>query len=173
MPTLQSYRLETGILFYACADQKSVDWLIAALHGFQIGEGARLKAMDAKHLPKPVKMALRKKDEVATGPEEFLIWIKSLNPGLHREDWSVLDSKDEPTGRRPVILVDQDSDKTTKRTSYKMYMGLSEGTFKVLSDPGAELKGQGHQGGGWWWWWWWWRRQHWDKGKRGWRQHRH
>ena len=70
------YRLERGIIFYACADQKSVDWLIAALHGFQIREGARLKAIQSKHLPKPIKMALRTKDKVTTGPEELLKWIK-------------------------------------------------------------------------------------------------
>jgi hypothetical protein len=81
-PLLPSYRLETGILFYVCAGQWSVDWLIAAPHGFQIREGVRLKASDANHLPKPVKMALRMGDEVSAGPEELLKWIKSLNPGL-------------------------------------------------------------------------------------------
>jgi hypothetical protein len=83
---LRSYRLEKGIIFYACANQRSVHWLIAALHGFQIREGARLKATDTKHLPKPIKMALRQKDKVATGPEELLKWIKSLNLGLHMEN---------------------------------------------------------------------------------------
>jgi hypothetical protein len=71
-PLLRSHRLERDIIFYACADQRSVDWLIAALHGFQIREGARLKATDGKHLPKPFMMALRMKDKVATGPEELL-----------------------------------------------------------------------------------------------------
>jgi hypothetical protein len=78
-------RLERGTIFYACADQRSVDWFITALHGFQITMETRLKATDTKHLPKPVKMALRTKDKVAAGPEELLKWIKSLNPGLHGE----------------------------------------------------------------------------------------
>jgi hypothetical protein len=103
-PLLRSYSLERGISFYACADQRSVDWLIAVLHGFQIREGARLKETDAKHFPKPVKMALRTKDKVATGPEEILRWIKSLNPRLHMENWRVLNSKSEPTGRRVILL---------------------------------------------------------------------
>jgi hypothetical protein len=65
-------------------------WLIAALHGFQIREGAGLKVTDAKHLPKPVKMALKMKNKVVTGHEELLKWIKSLNLGLHTEDWTFL-----------------------------------------------------------------------------------
>jgi hypothetical protein len=104
-------------------------------------EGARLKAIYAKHLPKPVKMALRTKDKVATGPEELLKWIKSLNPGLHTENWRVLDSKDEPIGRGLILLVDWDTAKIIKRTSYKIFMGLSEGTFKVLSYPKGEIRG--------------------------------
>jgi hypothetical protein len=138
--------LETGTIFYACADQRSVYWLIAALHGYQIREGARLKATDAKHLPKPVKMALRTKDKVATGPEDLLKWIKSLNLGLHTENWRVLDSKDEPTGRRISLLVNRDTALIIKRTGYKIFTGLSEGTFKVLSDPEAELRGRASRG---------------------------
>jgi hypothetical protein len=145
-PLLRSYRLGRGIIFYACADQRSVDWLVTALHGYQIREGARLKAIDAKHLPKPIKMALRTKEKVAKGPEEILEWIKSLNPGLHTENWRVLDSRDEPLGRRLILLVDQDSGKILKGTSYKIYTGLSEGTFKVLSDPEGEIRGRASRG---------------------------
>jgi hypothetical protein len=137
-PLLQSYRLETGTIFYACADQRFVDWLVTALHGFQIREGARLKAIDAKHLPKPIK--------IAAGPEELLKWIKSLNPGLHTEHWRVLDSRDEPLGRRLIHLVDRDSAKIIKGTGYKIFTGLSEGNFKVLSNPEEEIRGQASRG---------------------------
>jgi hypothetical protein len=51
-------------------------------------------------------MALGTKDKVAIGPEELLKWIKSLNPGLHTENWRVLDSRDKPIGRRLILLVD-------------------------------------------------------------------
>ena len=139
-------RLERGTVLYACADQRSVNWLVTGLYGFHIREGARLKAIDAKHLPKPIKMALRTKDKVATGPEELLKWIKSLNPGLHMENWRVLDSRNEPFGRRLILLVDRDSAKIIKGTGYKIFTGLSEGTFKVLSDPEEEIRGQASRG---------------------------
>jgi hypothetical protein len=63
-PLLRYYRLERDVLFYVCDHQRSVDRLIAALHGFKIRDGARLKATDAKHLPKPVTMALRMAESV-------------------------------------------------------------------------------------------------------------
>ena len=129
-PLLRSYRLERGIIFYACADQKSVDWHIAALHEFQIREGARRKAIDAMHLSKPVKRALRTKDKAATGPEELPKWIKSLSSGLHTENWRVLNSKNKSTGRRLILSVDRNSAKAIKRTGYKIFTGLSEGVLK-------------------------------------------
>jgi hypothetical protein len=33
-PLFQSYRQKTGVPFYTCADEQSVDWLIAPLHRF-------------------------------------------------------------------------------------------------------------------------------------------
>lgn len=59
------------------ANQQSVDRLTATLARFQIRKGAKQKATDIKHLPIPVKMALRTK-EVFLGPEKLLHWIMSL-----------------------------------------------------------------------------------------------
>jgi hypothetical protein len=139
-------RLERGTVLYACADQRSVNWLVTGLYGFHIREGARLKAIDAKHLPKPIKMALRTNDKVATGTEELLKRIKSLNPGLHKENWRVLDSRDEHFGIRLILLVDRDTAKIIKGTSYKIFTGLSEGTFKLLSNPKEEIRGRAFRG---------------------------
>jgi hypothetical protein len=47
--------------------------------------GARLKATDARNLPKPVKVYLSIRAGVAQNQEEILKWIKNLNPGFHTE----------------------------------------------------------------------------------------
>ena len=91
-------------------------------------------------------MTLRTKDKVVAGPEELRKWIKSLNPGLHMENWRILDSKDESTGKRLILSVDRDSARTIKRTGYKIFMGLSDGTFKVLTNPESELRGRASRG---------------------------
>jgi hypothetical protein len=41
-----------------CADQQSGQWLIQAINGHQLREGTKVKAINVKDLPKPVKMAL-------------------------------------------------------------------------------------------------------------------
>jgi hypothetical protein len=51
-----------------------------------MGSGARLKAKDARNLPKPVKVALRTRDKVAKTQDELLNWIKNINPGLHTKN---------------------------------------------------------------------------------------
>jgi hypothetical protein len=43
--------------------------LTEALNGFQIREKVKLKATDTKHLHKPVKMTLRMRDKLSSGPE--------------------------------------------------------------------------------------------------------
>jgi hypothetical protein len=161
-PLLPSYKLQRDTFPYTYADLRRVDWLIAALHGFQIREGARLEATDAKHLPKPIKMALRTGDEVSTDPEELCKWIKSLNPGPHTDNWRVLNSREEPSSRRHILPVDWGSANTIKRTGYKIFMGLSVGTFRVLSNPEAESGAGWASGGGP-------RCRHWDKEEQGWR----
>jgi len=79
-------------------------WLNAALSRFQIRAGLKMKIL---HVPKPVKMALTTWDTVSLGSEELLQWIESLNLWLHMENWRVLDSKDESTSRRHILLADR------------------------------------------------------------------
>jgi len=63
---------------------------------------------------------------------ELLQWTKSLNPELIlSENWKVLDSK--YIHRRLILLAKEDLANAINTTSYKIYTGLSEDTFKVLS----------------------------------------
>ena len=72
------------------------------------------------------------------------------------ENWKVLNSKNELTERRLILLVDLDSVTAIKRNGCKIFTGLSEGTFKVFSNPKA---GPGPGCG------------HYSKGEAHWRQH--
>jgi hypothetical protein len=70
-----------------CADQQSGQWLIKAIDIYRLESGSRLKATEARNVPKPVKVALRIWERVAQNQEELLKWIKNLNPGFHTEHW--------------------------------------------------------------------------------------
>jgi hypothetical protein len=59
---LNSYRWEGGALIYVCTDQQSGQWFVKASDNHRMRSGARLKATNAKILPKPVEIALRTRD---------------------------------------------------------------------------------------------------------------
>jgi hypothetical protein len=116
---LKSYGLEGGALIYTCADQQSGQWLVKAINHHRLGIGVRLKATDARNLPKPVKVTLRTRDKVAQTQEELLTWIKNLNPGLNTEHWKVLDKQSELKGQRLILHIDQDSLAAITSTGYR------------------------------------------------------
>jgi hypothetical protein len=126
-----------------CADQQSGQWLIKAINNHRLGAGVRLKATDARNLPKPVKVALRTRDKVAQTHDELLKWIRNFNPGLHTEHWRVPDNQSEPKGQRLILLIDWDSLTAIKMTGYKIFTGLSQGIVKVLKDPEAQHQKEG------------------------------
>jgi hypothetical protein len=68
-----------------CVDQQSGQWLIKAIDNHRLESGGRLKATEAKNIPKPVKVALRVKENMVRNQIELLQWIEQLDPGLHTE----------------------------------------------------------------------------------------
>jgi hypothetical protein len=136
LPQLKSYRLEGGALIYISADQQSGQWLSKAINNHRLKTGTMLKVTEARNLPKPVKVTLRVRDNVAQTQDELLQWVKSLNPGLNTEHWKVLDKQSEPKGQR-LMHIDQDSLATIRSTGNTIFTGLSQGTVKVLKDPEA------------------------------------
>jgi hypothetical protein len=94
-----------GALICACADQQSGQWLIKAIDDHRLESGTRLKATDARNLPKSVKVAFRTRDKATQDQEELL----NLNPGLHTENWRVLDKQSESKGQRLILFIDRGS----------------------------------------------------------------
>jgi hypothetical protein len=140
LPHLKSYRLG-GALIYICADQQPGQWLIKATDNHRLGSGAKLKATDARNLPKPIKVAIRVRDKVAQTQDELLRWINNLNPGLHTENRRVLGRQSEPKGQRLFVHIDRDSLVTIQKTGNKIFTGLSQEIVKVLKDPEMQKEG--------------------------------
>jgi hypothetical protein len=118
LPHLKSYtcRLEGGALMYRCADQQSGQWLSKGINNHRLKTGTMLNVTEARNLPKPVKVALRVRDNVAQTQNELLQWVESLNPGLNTEHWKVLDKQSEAKGQRLIMHIDGDSLATIRST---------------------------------------------------------
>jgi hypothetical protein len=108
-----------------------------------LGSGARLKATDARNLPRPVKVALRTREKVVHTQDELQRWIKNLNQRLHTENWRILNKQSGPKGQRIILHIDRDPFLAIKKTGYKIVTGLSQGTVKVLKDPEAQHQKEG------------------------------
>jgi hypothetical protein len=104
------------LYIYVCAHQQSGQRLVRAIDNHRLESGARLKAKDARNLPKPVKVALRMRDKFAQTHDVLLKWNKNLNPGLHTKHWRMLDKQPELKGQKLILLMDQDSLSAIKRT---------------------------------------------------------
>jgi hypothetical protein len=126
LPHLKSYRLKG-------------QWLIKAVDNHRLVTRDRLKVTEASNLPKPVKLALRTKDNVAQTQDELLTWVKNLNPGLNTEHWKVLNRTSEPTSQRLIVHIDRDS-LVAISIGYKIFTGRSQGTVMVLKDPEAQRR---------------------------------
>jgi hypothetical protein len=72
LPHLRYFRLEGGTLTYVYAEQEFAQWLIKATDNHRLALWARLKAMDARKFPRPLKVALRTKDNTVKSSEELL-----------------------------------------------------------------------------------------------------
>jgi hypothetical protein len=123
---------------HICVDEQHGQWLVRATDNHRLGSGARLKATDARNLPKPVKLAPWTWDKVAQTQDEMLKWITNLNPGLHTENWRILDKQSETKGHKLILHRDRDSFVAIKKTGYKIFTGLSQRTVTVLTDPVAQ-----------------------------------
>jgi hypothetical protein len=100
-------------------DQQSGQWLVRATDNHRLGSGAKLKAVDARNLPKPVKVALSTRDRVAHTQDELLRWIRNLNPELHTENWIIMDKQSERKDQTLIVCIDRDSFVAIEKTGYE------------------------------------------------------
>jgi hypothetical protein len=106
---------------YMCADQQSGQWLVRAIDNHRLGSGARPKTTDTGILPKPVKVAIRTRNKDAQTQNELLRWNKDQNPGIHTENWRILDKQSELKGQRLILQIHRGSFLAIKRSGYKIF----------------------------------------------------
>lgn len=135
LPLLRTFSLQDGALIYYCEDQNSCLWLQKCLNGTTIRDNFVLKVMDAKELPKPVKVAFRTRDLTTSDPKVLLRRVQLLNQGLCTEHWKVVNKQTDPTGQRLILLIDQESAAKISEKGLTAYTGVDKGQFKILLDP--------------------------------------
>lgn len=148
-PRFSGVNLKGGFLLASCADQATKDWLVRVVTGSEPWPGAKLSIVDAKDVPKPVRTMVwipGPNEE----PEKVLRRLKTQNPGLLTETWSVVDKKLDPKGQQLILLMGESSWEKIQSLQCRPYLNLSRVLFKRLGknkDRGAEEKMEVDKGG--------------------------
>ncbi|KAK4876021.1 hypothetical protein RN001_012443 [Aquatica leii] len=132
-PKFTECRHRGEALLITCADQVSVDWLRTELGRVAPWKGAKLRFLEAKDLPKPVR-AHAWIPGAHVEPVKILKRIEIQNAGVVTSSWRVVDRKEDPKGQTLIVLMDQTSwDKMGAICNHNPYVNFSRVTFKLIS----------------------------------------
>lgn len=136
-PRFTEARYRAGALHIVCSDAASRGWLGRQLEQAVPWEGARLRLVEAKNLPKPVRAMVW-----IPGPQEepgaIIKRIGRQNP-VDTKRWTVVDRKDDPKGQQLVVLMDQKSwDHLGSVCQHRPYVNLTRIQFKLLGKKQQE-----------------------------------
>jgi hypothetical protein len=133
LPRVTLGNVVAGALHVNCQGRESVTWLRSAIGSEEIA-GLRLRVMDAKDLPKPVKMAWKTKIVGGHDVKLLLRVLQRYNPALHTEEWKVVDTLTSDANTRRIILMDRVSADVIKAAGYHLHTGVDLSSFKLLED---------------------------------------
>ena len=136
-PKFSECRHREGTLRITCADQATKDWLGGLTSQEEPWEGAKLRFVEAKNLPKPVRTMVWVPGPVLE-PEKIISRIAVQNEGICTESWRVVDRKEDSKGQQLVVLMDQTSWDTLGKVDHRPYLNFSRVAFKVLSKAKAD-----------------------------------
>ncbi|XP_031329836.1 uncharacterized protein LOC116160842 [Photinus pyralis] len=137
-PKFTECRHRGGALLITCADQASVDWLRSELGSVAPWEGAKLRFVEAKNLPKPIRAHVWIPG-AQVEPEKILKRIEIQNAGVTTSNWRVVDRKEDPKGQTLIVLMDQTSwEKMGATCNHRPYVNFTRVTFKLLSKTKVE-----------------------------------
>lgn len=126
-----------GAVHVTCDNSEGASWLRGAIHNVELGS-LKLKVMDAKDLPKPVKMAWKSRNLTLQDSARAIRLLQRLNPALRTDDWKVVNVLTEQTGIRRIVLMDRVSAGVIKAAGYYLPGGIERCSFKLLEEDKGE-----------------------------------
>lgn len=142
-PHFTECRSWAGALHIHCADQQSKEWLGAQLSQSKPWEGARLRFLDVKDLPKPVRAMVWIPGPVMK-PESIFKRMEKQN-AITTGEWRAVDRREDPKGQQLIVLMDQTSwDKMGKACDHRPYINFTRVKFRLLAKKKPE---EGETGG--------------------------
>ena len=138
-PQFLHSKFAQGVLWITCANEYSKDWLTRTTNKLgEHWEGAELKAVDAKDLPKRPRVLVRVPDTSEVTAVMTRLGIQ--NRELNTTEWSVMSRKVTEREQTLALSIDPDSYKALARLNFKAFWGLGRIIFRTLKDGKGEPK---------------------------------
>lgn len=129
----QSCSHRPGWLQITCADEESQKWLEDASKHLQPWEGATVRFLRAKDLPKPHVCVAYLPDDTPDqrlSPETALLRLRRMNHGLNTREWIVLHREDSGPGQTWTFAIDDTSMVTLRGLEFRPYFGFGQVRFR-------------------------------------------
>lgn len=133
LPKITFGNIVGGALHISCGDKASSTWLSTAIGEGEIA-GLSFKVVDARDLPKPVKMAWKTKIVGVQDSKQLLELLQRRNPDLRTDEWKVVGTSVAEASTRRIILMDRESADVIRKAGYQLHSGIDVSTFKLLED---------------------------------------
>ncbi|XP_033216564.1 uncharacterized protein LOC117172590 [Belonocnema kinseyi] len=133
-PLFEDCRYKNDALIVVCADEATRGWLQKAVGQLQPWEGARLKLVNSRRLPRPVKL-IAWIPGAFVEPTAALKRIAVQNPTLRAEGWTVVDVKAIKKVTQIVMIAEPGVADALRKIDCKPYYGLKRINIKILKKP--------------------------------------
>jgi hypothetical protein len=137
-PKLLDTYCTKGAAIMVCQNQETFDWLARLVPTLTVWEGSRLKVVDLKTLPTYKRVAAWFPGP-AEDTETLFQRLRRLNRGLETWQWRTYERREEPTGVRLVLSIDEASFVALERMDWRPFSGMGKATFSLL---GAKPEGK-------------------------------
>jgi hypothetical protein len=108
-----------GWMVLNCANEATAKWLFEHVGTLSPWEGAKLKAVEEKDLPKAIIVNAFFPDSVEDNNERILKLLRGQNDGLSTADWRILRRTQEGSAVHLTMSIDGPSCENLKKTGYK------------------------------------------------------
>lgn len=122
-----------GLLKILCANPATCRWLEKVVPTLVPWEGASLKVIEAKDLPKFTRVVVWvPKQTAAADPGAILRRLEIQNPPLRTCNWKLLTAKEDPKGQTLTLSVDEKSLEVLRGRNMALYLTFSVIRFRIV-----------------------------------------
>lgn len=144
VPQFNGSKLIEGALNLWCADSATMGWV---LEKFNKESGKDFYALPHKDLPRPVSVMTWVPGVPVQKPEDILRRICLQNKNLNTVGWRVTGTKPDPKGQQIFFSIpSKDAKHLEEELKFKVHLGLSRVTFKILGKKEGTSSKSGQQG---------------------------